>query len=367
MTKTKIVARIAPFLLVFISLFAGGKALSQNIVFSSLSLEEGLSQSVVNCICQDSRGFLWIGTQNGLNRFNGYTFEVYSHNPSDTNSLWNNWIYSIAEDREGNLWIGTKNGLNQYLRETGIFKRIRYRTGYAKEITNCPYDVLVSSAGKILINTPPVLTVYDPVTAKSDSYTSTLEYDGSVKDNRISLLEDAGGNIWIGSTRGLTCFNPRNHTFRYFLQEAGNGGSISDNTITALFEDRQGRLWAGTQDGLNLLDRQTGRFTTFRNDPGDPSSLSQNFIRCMLEDNSGHLWIGTEGGGLNRLSFTGRKPRFERFTSENSRLSHNIVLSLYIDRSENLWAGTLQGLTKTDLKRRKFNLYRKSDAPNSVD
>ncbi len=357
----------AVFIAVFI-VMPTHPARAQEVAFSSWSLEEGLSQSVVNCICQDSKGFLWFGTQNGLNRFNGYSFEVYSYNPSDTNSLSNNWIYSIAEDRKGDLWIGTKNGLNQYLRDSGKFKRIRYRTGYPKEVTTYPYDAIVLSSGNILINTPPVLTLYDPATGKNSSITGGLEYDGSVKDNRIPLLEDSGGVVWIGSTCGLSSFDPRSRTFRYFLHDAKNNRSISNNSITALFEDRQGGLWVGTQDGLNRFDRATGEFTTFRNDPKDPFSLSHNFIRCILQDNSGNLWIGTEGGGLNRFTFNaGPRPRFERFISENSRLSHNIVLALYIDRSENLWAGTLQGLSKTDLKRRKFNLYRKSDAPNSVD
>jgi len=342
--------------------------LPQQYFFSTYSLGEGLSQSVVNCLYQDSRGFIWAGTQNGLNKFNGYTFEVYSYNPSDTNSLSNNWIYSIAEDRGGDLWICTKSGLNRFIRKENRFQRIHYANGYPRDVINYPYDAIVSSDGKILINTPPVLTIYDPGKETFTHFTSTLEYDSSVKDNRIPLLEDTNGLIWMGSTRGLTCFDRKSKTFRFFPADPGRKNAISDNTVTALFEDHRGDVWAGTANGLNRYDKKTGLFTAYYHEPGNPFSLSHNFIRSVVEDNRGNFWIGTEGGGLNKLSFVKEdQPFFEDFTSENNQLSHNIVNSLFIDRSENLWVGTLQGISKTDLKKHKFNLYRRSDSPYSVD
>jgi ligand-binding sensor domain-containing protein/signal transduction histidine kinase len=356
-------------LLLLISiLLLPGVTLPQHHFFSTYSLEEGLSQSVVNCLYQDSQGFIWAGTQNGLNKFNGYAFEIYSYNPSDTNSLSNNWVYSIAEDLDGNLWVCTKNGLNKFVRKENRFHRIRYSTGYLHDVTAYPYDAIVSSSGEVLINTPPVLTVYDPAKKTFLHFTSDLEYDGSVKDNRIPLLEDTGGLIWVGSTRGLSCFDPKSKTFRYFLADPGRKDAISDNSITALFEDRKGTIWAGTNNGLNRYDKKTGRFISYSSDPRNPFSLSHNFIRSILQDNAGNFWIGTEGGGLNKLTFAmDDQPFFEGFTSENNHLSHNIVNSLIIDRSENLWIGTLQGISKTDLKKPKFTLYRRSDSPYSVN
>jgi ligand-binding sensor domain-containing protein/signal transduction histidine kinase len=342
--------------------------LPQQYFFSAYSLGEGLSQSVVNCIYQDSRGFIWAGTQNGLNRFNGYTFEIYSYNPSDTNSLSNNWVYSLSEDREGDLWVCTKSGLNRFIRKENRFQRIHYATGYSRDVTNYPYDAIVSATGEILINTPPVLTIYHPGKGTFEHFTSPLEYDGSVKDNRIPLLEDPDGLIWMGSTRGLACFDRKSKAFRCFRAEPGRKNAISDNSITALFSDRRGNIWAGTSNGLNRYDKKTGQFTAYFNEPRNSFSISHNFIRSVVQDNAGNFWIGTEGGGLNKLSFTKEdQPVFENFTSENNQLSHNIVNSLFIDRSENLWAGTLQGISKTDLKKHKFNLYRRSDSPYSVD
>ncbi|MFZ4562115.1 MAG: ligand-binding sensor domain-containing protein, partial [Bacteroidales bacterium] len=150
--------------------------------------------------------------------------------------------------------------------------------------------------------------------------------------------------------------------------DPGRKNAISDNTVTALFEDHRGYVWAGTANGLNRYDKKTGQFTAYYHEPGHSFSLSHNFIRSVVEDPSGNFWIGTEGGGLNKLSFVKEdQPFFEDFTSENNQLSHNIVNSLFIDRSENLWVGTLQGISKTDLKKHKFNLYRRSDSPYSVD
>ena len=176
-----------PILLVFL-LLASLSAWPQQFFFTNYPIEKGLSQSVVNCVFQDSRGYIWAGTQNGLNRFDGYHFEIYSYDPADSCSLSNSWIYSIDEDREGNLWIGTKGGLNQWIPKEKRFKRIKYSTGFTNEVTDYSYDVRVARNGNILINTPPVLTIYDPVLNSFKHYTNQLPYDGSVKPNLGRLL-----------------------------------------------------------------------------------------------------------------------------------------------------------------------------------
>ncbi|MEI7499072.1 MAG: two-component regulator propeller domain-containing protein [Bacteroidota bacterium] len=341
---------------------------SQEFFFTNFPIEKGLSQSVVNCVFQDSRGYIWVGTQNGLNRFDGYYFEIYSHNPSDSNSLSNSWIYSIDEDHQGNLWIGTKGGINQWLRKEKRFKRINYSTGYTNDVTDYSYDARVARNGNILINTPPVLTIFNPSVNSFNHFTSSLSYDGSVKDNRVPLLEDKEGLIWIGSTRGLACFNPRTTEFKYFIHNANDLNSISDNTITALYEDGTGYIWIGTTSGLNRLDKKNHSIKKFYSDARNHQSLSNNFIRAITGDPYGFIWIGTEGGGLNRASRTNDdRLIMENFTSENHSLGHNIILALMVDKSQNLWIGTLQGLSKTDLKQRKFHLYRRDDTPFSTN
>ncbi len=173
---------------------------SQQYIFTNYSIHNGLSQSVVNCIFQDSKGYLWAGTQNGLNRFNGETYDVYSYNPVDLCSISNNWIYSIAEDAAGNLWIGTKGGLNKYNAKQNNFKRIVYQTDFAYEVSQYCYDVICLENGNILIITPPLISVYNPEKESFTHFENRLEYDGAVKDVKIPALEDPGGKIWIGST-----------------------------------------------------------------------------------------------------------------------------------------------------------------------
>jgi ligand-binding sensor domain-containing protein/signal transduction histidine kinase len=351
------------------SLLACFQAVAQQYFFSGYSVGDGLSQSVVNCIFQDSRGYVWIGTQNGLNKFNGLNFEVFIHNPADSNSIANNWVYGIAEDREANLWIGTKGGLIKYIRKENQFRRIRYTIPYRAGVADCVYDVKCANDGTILINTPPVLSVLHPQTSKFMHYISPLSYDGSVKDNNIPLFEDGKGNIWTGSTRGLAVFEPGTKTFKTFHHRPGDPLSLSDNNITALYQDRKGDLWIGTAGGLNKIAAGDIGFIHSNHDFRSGVSLSNDFIRAIIADKSGNLWIATEGGGLNRL---GRNKEGiivlnERFSADVSGLNHNINLSLLIDNSDNLWIGTLSGLNKTDLKKRNFKLYRKSDSPYSVD
>ncbi len=359
---------IKKILIASIFIFICDYGYSQQYFFSAYSIEQGLSQSVVNCLFQDSKGYLWMGTQNGLNKFDGYNFEIFSYNPTDTNTISNNWVYSINEDQEGNLWIGTKSGLNKFIRSEKRFERIYYKTSYPNDVSEYVYDAIPSGNGLVIINTPPVLTIYDSHKKEFNHYFNNLEFDGAVKDNHIPLLEDSEGLIWVGSAKGLSCFNRKEKQFTNYLRNGEDLNSISDNNITALFEDKHGDIWIGTSNGLNKYDKNTKAFVKYFNEPKNKFSLSNNFIRAIAEDKSGNLWIGTEGSGLLKMTNSkDGKAIFEEFSSKNNGLSHNIVLALMVDKSQNLWVGTLQGVSKTDLKKRKFQLYRESSSPYSVN
>lgn len=343
---------------------------SQQYIFTNYSINNGLSQSVVNCLFQDSKGFIWIGTQNGLNRFNGETFEVYSYNPADSGSISNNWIYAIAEDTSGNLWIGTKGGLNKYLADQNKFQRISYQSGFNYDVTQYSYDISCLSNGHILINTPPVISIYDPQKESFTHFQNKLGYDGSVKDVKIPIIEDADGKIWVGSTKGLTAFSLQTKEFSYFSFSNIRGDLISNVNVTALYKDKKRMLWAGTTSGLFSYNTVKNQFeeSKFTFDSPKRNVFENTCIRTILEDKNGNLIVGTEGKGLYVVSPYWQNPiTIENYTSENSEIGHNIVQSLIIDRSENLWIGTLQGISKTDLKKKKFNLYRRSNSPNSLN
>ena len=336
--------------------------------FSGYTISDGLSQSVVTCIFQDSRGFIWLGTQNGLNCFDGYNFQVHTFSPDDSTSISNNWIYGVTEDPSGDLWIGTKGGLNRFSTKEKRFTRISYTTPYPVDVTGCIYDVQCSANGKILINTPPVLSICNPQEMTFTHYISPLSYDGSVKDYNIPLRETSGGNIWMGSTQGLARFSPSSESFRLFSSNPEMEGTLSDNNITALYQDKPGSLWVGTSKGVDRMNEEGTILYSYPSIGQSTGLPGSDFIRAIAGDASGALWIATEGGGLRRLS-SGRDGRMEPevFTTSNSGIFHDIVLSLFIDKSENLWIGTLAGINKTDLKKEKFKLYRKSNEPSSVD
>ena len=343
---------------------------SQHYVFTNYSINEGLSQSVVNCVFQDSKGYIWIGTQNGLNRFNGETFDVYIYNPLDSGSISNNWIYAIAEDTEGNLWVGTKGGLNKYLTMQNKFQRIKWQTGFTFDLTQYIYDIICLSDGNVLINTPPVISIYNQKKKVFTSFQSKLEYDGAVKDVRIPVIEDDDGKIWVGASNGLALFAIQTKEFKYFPFFDKKGVKIEKENITALYKDKKGVLWAGTTNGLFFFNSKSSRFEETRFIAGFDKEYPFEgvSVRSILDDKNDNLIVATEGNGTFVLPvYSPSHLPVQNYTTENSEIGHNIVQSLVIDKSENLWIGTLSGISKTDLKRKKFTLYRKSNSPNSVD
>jgi len=289
--------------------------------FTRLSIENGLSQSTINDIIQDSRGFLWFATEDGLNRYDGYRFTVFKHKPGDSTSISNNSISCILEDKKGNLWIGTKGGgLNKFDRQTETFKRYR----------NVPGDSTSLS--------------HDFVTA---------------------LHQDFTGVILVGTQGGLNIYRPSQDDFlRYRKNDRKN--SLNGNWITSLYQDRNEILWIGTQDnGLNRFNRVTEEFTHYTNRPGDPGSLSDNWVVTVYEDKKGNLWVGTQGGGLNR--FNRRTETFEHYRhrpGNPNSLGHDWVLTVFEDRYGELWVGTMNGLSILDRENNAFiNLSELKDAP----
>ncbi|AHW61911.1 Signal transduction histidine kinase [Draconibacterium orientale] len=343
-------------------------AFPRELTFSNYSINEGLSQSVVNCLFQDSQGFIWVGTQNGLNRFDGENFRVYRYLPNDSLSISNNWIYALSEDRQGNLWIGTKGGLNKYLREKDCFQRINYRTGYNPEVSTHSYNNQLLSNGRLLVHTPPVISVFKPEALQFSHFQSDIPFDPAIKDVKLPVLEDRDGTVWTGCSEGIAVFSFADEEFTCYPFLSGSGDTLQQANVTELFQDAKSRIWAGTTEGLYLFNRERKGFEerVFALASGEEFTFS-NCVRSIVETNSGQLIVGTEGNGIYFLTEEAGKYSIENLTSENSGLAHNIVQSLLIDKSENLWAGTLAGISKTDLKMDKFRLFRRSNSPTSID
>ena len=261
------------------------------------SLHDGLSNFHIRCIFQDSKGFMWFGTYDGLNRYDGNRFVVYQNSPSDSNSLSHDYINTIIEDKHQNIWIGTANGVNVYNREKDNFKTI------------------------------PQLRRYTSFSI------ATLYYDESDR-------------LWIGTSgNGLIIYNAKSGEISSFQYSANDNNSISSNFVTGIVRDKYGRIWIGTRNGLNLFDNKSRKFTYYLNNEGNSESLSQNRIISLKTDNSGDVWIATYGGGVDKLIETGGKISFKHYIKNNTSkgLSNNYILSLCPDRKGNLWIGTENG------------------------
>lgn len=343
--------------------------IAQIVGYKHYSIKDGLSQIEIKCIFQDSEGFMWIGTQNGLNKFDGYYFENIFNDPTDSTSISSNWIFGITEDCDGNLWFGTKEGLNKYDKINDIFTRVNYKNENSVVSDDYIYS-LASDSCNIYINTPPSLSILNYKTGKLKVYNNNIPYDGILYDFSYPILVSKDGLIWLGSEKGLYYFNPKNQKFYNF--STNNSNRISHNHITALCEDSFGNILIGTEKGLNIYNPGTKIIKQYFHDENNYNSLSHNFIRSIVSDYTGAYWVGTEEGGLNKIEVNKETGELS-FTSYRSEvegtefISHDIVFSLYEDKSCNLWIGTLAGLNKVDLKRKKYRVYKKAESPGSVD
>jgi signal transduction histidine kinase/ligand-binding sensor domain-containing protein/CheY-like chemotaxis protein len=299
-------------------------ARDSDIEFERISLAQGLSQSVVLCILQDTRGFMWFCTQDGLNRYDGYEFKLYKHVAGELDTLSNSFVQAMCEGEGGVLWLGTNGG--------GL-NRLDLETGRVTRYQNDPDDPQSLSA--------------DGVTA---------------------VLEDEQGVVWVGTAGGgLNRLGPNEGEFVHYQNDPADPHSLADNTVYSLHQDRAGALWVGTGGGLDQLDRETGRFTHYENDPKDLFSLSGDVVQAVYEDRSGTLWVGTNGGGLNRFDrATGRFARYQHDSSDPHSISDDIILSIYEDSAGVLWIGTANGgLNRLDRETGRFVHYRSDPADDS--
>jgi ligand-binding sensor domain-containing protein len=357
-----------------------------DLIFDQIFLEEGLSQSIVKCILQDREGFMYFGTEDGLNRYDGYTFTVMRNNPLDINSLSYNDINAMCLDKEGNIWIGTFNsGLNKY---NPFIKKIIRFTHDHNNINTISHDnittICADSSGIIWVGTDNGLNKLTPKDTSKDEYSieRILHLPGdpnSLSHNTVyALLLDHSSNLWIGTKDGLNLlnkdqFNSKQSDFRNFKSESSNTNSISNSTVRVIYQDGNGLIWIGTDKGLNSVIKnelnEISGFKRYLNIPNDSKSLSHNEIYSICEDNSGKLWIGTNGGGLNlldanRKSFT----RYLHDPLDQRSLSYNEIRSLFKDKSGTMWIGTYgSGIDKVSRGAGEFILYKyRPDDRNSL-
>lgn len=320
---------------------------AQEVSFRHLSVEDGLSQNTINCIYQDVYGFLWFGTQDGLNCYDGYNFTVYRRNAEDSASLSHNWIWDIIEDDSFNLWIATWNGLTQYDRNSRTFRRFFPDSTTQNAISGTrPASMVKDVHGNIWIATwGGGLNLLNPAelsfTQYRDTQTPGQNYPG---DFIRKLYLDSKGTLWIGSWNGLwKCeFKDRgNPEFESFMHQPDDPGSLSSMRITTLKEDPEGRMWIGTLGGgLNLFNPATKKFKRYLHDPATKNSLSSNELTSLEIADDGTLWVGTVNSGLNVFNNeTEDFIRYRRDPAIPTSLASDNVYSLLTDRGGVMWVG----------------------------
>ncbi|MCX6583709.1 MAG: ATP-binding protein [Candidatus Aminicenantes bacterium] len=341
-------------------------AQKNTIRFKHISTEHGLSQDCVYCIIQDKKGFLWFGTELGLNRYDGYEFKIYRNDPHEPTTISDNLIRYLYEDQNEMLWIGTRSGgLNCFDPRTEVFTQYKNDENDENSLSDNDVrtickdhfeDVLWIGTGRGGINR------FDLKTRQFKRYQNNPGNLASLShDNVRTIYEDRFGVLWIGTYGGgLNRLNRKTGQFTRYMHSKENPKSLSHNEVTTICEDRSGALWIGTYGGgVNKLDRESGCFTRYKHVESDSYSLSDDKIRAIVPDKKNNLWIGTHGGGLNL--FDQKSERFTQYTSSETNpysLSQTFVLSIYEDRTGILWVGTyLGGLNAFYLRSMAFTLY----------
>ncbi len=330
------------------------------ISFSHIDVNNGLSDNRVTCIFRDSRGFIWFGTANGLNRFDGYKFEVFRSSSADSNSVADNAINCIAEDGNGSLWIGTRNGISVIDGETFNFRKVQLVSRYPSECSDINYITAISSDnnGNILVGTNDGLFFQDIDKSTSDHILIEDSNCASDINNITAIIPATQGSYWIGTENGfLLKYSPYTNSFEKFDPLRSRGESRGP--ISRLFADRSGKLWVADNNGLSIFDTDSKTWSTgFPDNTG--SLFSESQISGISQDIDGNIWVSTDGRGI----FILRLPDYSminitQMPYASGALSSNGIVSLYSDGSGNVWAGnSKKGVDFYRKNVRKFRLYR---------
>jgi len=392
---------------------------SDRITFEHLNVDNGLSDNNVTCILQDRNGFLWFGTERGLNKYDGYHFTIYKHNKDNPNSLYQNYINTLYEDKSGIIWIGTrsqdsnqliKGSLSKYNPEKDQFENFINNPTDSMSIPNSfVTSICEDDSGELWIGTMQgvckfvrkneqfkwfVLNPVSQFTSHVNRVTSIIETENKVgqliiaslngglyiydqKNNKLrnycyktspfnkstqdirTICEDQTGMIWIGTDHGLSKFDLAKEQFKIYVNDPKNAQSLSSNRVKYIFMDNSGVLWIGTDNGLNKFDRENDRFIRYISNPQNEYTLIGSFINTIYEDISGIYWIGTFKG---ISKFYKQKENFIHYKHDPlnvNSVSDNRIWASIQDENGLLWIGTFNGLNKYNQRNETFKRFLK--------
>jgi len=313
--------------------------------FTHLTMDDGLSQSAVLSVFQDRRGFMWFGTENGLNRFDGHDFRIFTQDRLDQHSISGNYVWGIDEDESGDLWLATVGaGVSRRDASTGQFRSYRHDAETETTLASDRVRTLhVGLDGAIWVGTLDAgLDRLDPVTGTAKHYRHDPANPSSLANDSVyAIYPDGLGHLWIATDGGLDRLDIESGIFTHFAHDPSDASSLSHNEVRAIVQDRAGALWVGTWGGgVNILDRGATAFRHYRHDPEDATSLSNDQVQTLLEDATGRLLIGTSSG----LNFWSRgEGGFDRYIHDPAQghsLGGDHIMTIFQDRGGVVWFGT---------------------------
>jgi ligand-binding sensor domain-containing protein/signal transduction histidine kinase len=351
---------------IILFLFAlAGKSFSQDLynqsgnneVFRHLTTKNGLSHNTVTAIIQDAKGFMWFGTEDGLNRYNGYSVDVYKHDPADETTLSHSRIRCLFEDKDGTLWIGTDEGLDYFDLSTEKFVRFNKENTKGGLSSNIIAAITQDKNGNLWVGTGNNGISILNLSNNQWQQFGKGEYSGTLPSITISsLAKDNDGDIVIGTNKGLCIYSLAKKSLNVFTT-ASSATSLSDNEVACLFVDFKNNIWIGTVNGgVNMLDKISGTFVRYMNQPGNINTISQNSVFSISSDRKNNLFIATLSGGLNKLSLSDKTVAVYRHSSLNpASVSANTIWSIYCDVTGTIWIGTNKGVDSYNANIIRFN------------
>jgi ligand-binding sensor domain-containing protein/signal transduction histidine kinase len=380
----------------------------QDIRFRRLSGSSGLSQTRVGWVAQDKVGFIWFGTQYGLNRYDGYRSKVFKHEPGRADSLSCVYIRSLFVDHSGALWVGCDRFLDKFEPITETFAHYRIGTQDPGSLPTTIERINEDRAGILWLSTPRGLYRFDPASGQTTRYVHDPADPTSIAGNRVNFAgEDRTGRFWIASSGGLDEFDrktgkvirraPIRSEVSQFLEDkfdvfwvtASNDSSCTLATlnlktnlltchsigyksrgvsspvnVSAMLESREGTMWLSSRDGLLKLDREHKQVIGYRNHPLDNESLESNHVISIYQDKEGNIWTCLQEVQPN--FFTEGPQAFENFTYQRGNLVNALVTSIYEDHNGILWIGSMGGLNRIDRRSGKNTVPAGSGVGNEI-
>lgn len=318
-----------------------------NINFKNITSEDGLSQGTVETIIQDDQGYIWLGINDGLCRYNGYEFKIYKHDEELENSITNNYIVDIKQDNSGNIWGGTANGLSKIDTKTDLITNYNMNDE-EKSLSHYNIgDILITKSGDVLVGTSDGLNIYNE---KKDEFYRIFNKDSDLSSQFIrSLAEDENQNIWVATNNGIDKIDIKNNKNIISFKTGHGKFDISENDIYVVRYDPKGYIWAGAlKEGLNRIDINTNEVKQYKNDDRDEKSLPGNYVKDILRDSSGNLWVGTDNGLAKYNEQTENFATYKNKIYDKTSLVNDEVFSIQEDESGLIWVGTYAGISMFD-------------------